>query len=79
VKTVSILFALAALIVGLIAALYCRASSTVPIDRWGRDEDPGPVLTADALTKRNTLWLAGMFEARAGSGNLHRALSGVSA
>ncbi|MGC1560258.1 MAG: hypothetical protein WA820_10475 [Bradyrhizobium sp.] len=61
-KAISILLAFAALITGLVGAFYWFKSSIVPIDRWGREEHPGPFLPHEHQAA-NTLWLAGMFEA----------------
>jgi hypothetical protein len=61
-KAISILLAFAALITGLVGAFYWLKSSIVPIDRWGRQEHPGPFPPHEHQAA-NTLWQAGMFEA----------------
>ena len=61
-KAISILLAFAALITGLAGAFYWFKSSIVPIDRWGREEHPGPFLPHEHQAA-NTLYLAGMLEA----------------
>jgi hypothetical protein len=61
-KAFSILLAFAALITGLAGAFYWFKSSIVPIDRWGREEHPGPFAPHEHQAA-NTLYLAGIREA----------------
>jgi hypothetical protein len=61
-RAISILLALAALITGLVGAFYWFKSSMVPIDRWGREEHPGPFPPHEHQAA-HTLYLFGMLEA----------------
>jgi hypothetical protein len=71
VKVISILFAIAALITGLVGACYWYKSSIVPIDRWGRNEHPSSFRPHEHQAA-NTLWLGGMFEAAQKTARLNR-------
>ena len=74
----SITFAIAAAIVGLVGAYYWYMSSIVPIERWGGNEAvPFPDRDKrqemlDRTTAMNTLWLGGMFEAAQQTARLNK-------
>ena len=74
-RAISILLAFAALITGLVGAVYWFKSSIVPIDRWGREEHPGPFAPHE-LQAANTLYVGGRSR-RGGGWNWVGVVSGL--
>jgi hypothetical protein len=78
-KDLSIAFASAALVTGLVGAYYWYASSAVKIKRWGEDQPlpPPDGLQPQELLNRTiamtTLWVGGMFEAAQETARLNKA------